>query len=407
MPKYSIFENVRILDLSQALSGPFATQILADLGAEVIKIEAPGVGDQARETTPRVKDDGYYFLALNRNKKSITLDLQTRSGKQAFLELVKISDVVFDNMRQRGRKHLGITYEELRGINPKIISASLTGFGTSGEYRDRSSFDDVGQAMSGISSLTTDNDGVPVRTGVGSADISAAVFSVIGIVSALYKREKMGEGSAIEVNMLDTCLSFIPQMFQYYFVTGNLPPRMGTKHPAIAGFGFFKTSNGYIAIGPSWPRIARAVNRENLIDDPRFKDPNARRLHKDELNTEIETALSEADTEDWMNIMVVEDIPAGPVEDLSQVETDPQVIHNKMIRKIRDPRRGELKVIDCPIKIPNLAEEDHLAPPQLGEHTDKVLREFLNYSEEDLARLKEEMEAHTDELLKTSVRRAI
>ncbi len=407
MPKYKLLEGVRVLDLSQALSGPFMTQILGDLGAEVIKIEPPGMGDQTRATVPRKEKDGYYFLSLNRNKKSITLDLQTPTGKKAFHDLVRISHIVFDNMRPKAREHLGITFEELKKVSPAVISCSLTGFGTGGEYRDRLAFDDVCQAMSGISSLTTDNNGQPVRTAVGSGDISAGVYAAIGVIAALFKSKESGTGMAIEVNMLDTGMTFIQQFFQYYFVTGNLPPQMGTKHPAIAGFGFFKTNDGYLALGPCWPRITRVVNRDELAEDPRFKEPLERMKNKDVLNAELESAFSEVDTEDWVNLMLVEDIPGGSVKNLKQVENDPQVLHNRMIQTIQDPHRGEIRIIDSPIKMPGMAEEEHLPPPALGEHTEEILRGLLNYSPDQIKKMQTESAEHLQELLTTSVRRVI
>jgi len=407
MPKYDILKGVRILDLSQALAGAFGSQILGDLGAEVIKFETPGVGDVLRDIVPKLQNESYYLLALNRNKKSVTLDLQTDSGKQALLELIKISDVVYTNFRRKAQEHLGITYEQLREINPSIITCSITGFGKGGPYENRTAYDDVCQAMSGISSLTTDNNGTPVRGAVGSADISASVFAVIGVLGALYKRKETGRGMGLEVNMFDTSMAVIPYLFQYYFIIGDPPPCMGSKHSTTATFGYFKTRDGYIALGPCWPRIARVVNKEELADDLRFKEPEQRSLHKDELNAEIEAVLSQTDTADWMNIMVAEDIPAGPVQDLRQVEADPQTANDKMIRKISHPTCGEIKVIDCPIRIPGLAEEEHLPPPLLGQHTDEVLREVLNYSEEEIIRVKKETEAHQEELIRTSVRRMI
>ena len=407
MPKYDLLAGVRVLDLGQALAGNFGSQILADLGAEVIKIETPGPGDQTRDTVPQLGNDGYYFLALNRNKKSVVLDLQTESGKKAFLDLVKISDVVYTNLRAKAQEHLGITYEQLKEINPRIICCSITAFGKGGPYQDWPAFDDVIQAMSGISSLTTASDGTPVRTAVASADISASVFAVIGIVGALYKRKETGNGMEVELNMLGSSMAFIQQLFQYYFLTGNFPRMGGAKHPAIATFGFFRTRNGYIALGPCWSRITRVINKEELVDDPRFKEPEQRFLHKDELNAEIEAFFIQHDTEDLMNILRAEDIPAGPVQDLKQVETDPQTNIDKMIRKIVDPIRGEVRVIDCPIKIQGLKEEEHSVPPLLGQHTDEVLKELLNYSEEEIMRLKKESEAHLEELLRTSVRRRL
>ena len=403
MPRYDLLKGVRVLEMAVALAGPFGSQVLADLGAEVIKIEPPGVGDINRDNVPRIKNDGYYFLALNRNKKSVTLDLQTPAGKRAFLDLVKVSDVVYDSMRAKAREHLGITYEQLKTVNPSIICCSITGFGSEGPYKDRPAFDDVIQAMSGISSLTIDNNGNPVRTGVSSTDISAAMFSVIGVISALYKRKETGKGMEVNVSLFDASMALIPQMFQYYFITGTPPPCRGSKHAAIATFGFFRTRDGYIALGPCWPRIARVINREELIYDPRFSEPDARSLHRDELNAEIEKAFGQADTEDWMNILILEDIPAGPVRNLPQVEADPQAQH--MIRRISDPARGEIKVIDCPLRTSASVEENHSPPPLLGQHTDELLKELLKYSDEEIAQIKRESEEHVEELIYKSVRR--
>ena len=404
MAKYNILNGIRVLDLSQAIAGGFCTQILGDLGAEVIKVEPPKLGDLTR-AGPIVQKEPYYFLALNRNKKSVTLDVQTASGKKAFFDLVKKADVIYSNMRKQAIEHLGISYEEVKKINPSIITCYVTAFGTTGPYSDRVGWDDVVQAVSGISSLTVDNNHTPVRTAVAAGDVSGAMFAVIGIISALYRRKETGEGNKVELNLIDTSMALMPQMFQYYFITQKPPVCVGNKHSVIAGFGFFKTRNGYIALGPCWPRIARAINKEELMEDPRFKDNAQRIIHKDELNAEIEKGLSVADTEDWMNIMVAEDIPASPVNDLRGVECDPQVIQNKAIKTLDDPSRGKMKYIDLPINMPNFTEEQAQPCPELGQHTEELLRELLHYSEEEIAAIHRESEEHSAELIRKSVRK--
>lgn len=408
MPKYNLLNGVRILDISIALSGPFAMQIMADLGAEVIKIEAPMVGDLTRDTVPKAGEkDGYYFISLNRNKKSLAVDLQTKSGYEAFNGLVKISDVVFSNLRAKPLDHLGITFENLCKINRTIIFCCLTAFGKGGPYADYPAFDDVVQAMSGISSMTTDDAGAPVRTAVGSSDISAAMYCVVGILSALYRRQKTGQGMEINASMLASSMSFIPQLFQYYFAGKKLPPRMGTKHPAIAGFGFFRTMDGWIALGPCWSRIARVINKEELIDDPRFNDTMNRYFHKEELNAEIQAFFSQYNSEDLLNILRAEDIPAGPVHDLKQIETDPQVVYSNIIRNIKDISRGDLTIVDNPISVCGLPEEEHLPPPLLGQHTEELLGGLLHYSPEHIQRIRREAEDHSTELIDKSVRRKV
>ena len=408
MSRYDLLKGVRVLDLTVALAGPFGTQIMADLGAEVIKVEAPVVGDGTRQTFPSMgKNDGYYFLALNRNKKSVAIDLQTPSGKEVFFKLVGASDVVISNLRVQAIRRLGITYEALSKINPGIIFCSLTAFGQKGPYAEYPGYDDVAQALSGISGLTTDEKGSIIWTAVGSGDIAAAVYSVIGILAALHKRKETGKGMEIDTCLLDAGMAFIPQMFQYYFVSGNIPVIGGSKHPAIGGFGFFKTSDGYVALGPSWPRIARVINKAELVEDERFKEPIARFLHKNELNAEIQEFFSKISTECITNLLRAEDIPAGPVLSLKQVEVDPQVLSNKMIGKVKDPNRGEFKVIECPIKIPQLTGEDHNPPPTLGQHTEEVLADILGYTREQIINVKAEAERHSEELLDKSVRRLI
>ena len=408
MPKYSILKGIRVVDITLALAGPFAMQILADLGAEVIKLEPPFVGDVTRETVPNLGDKGgYYFLALNRNKKSLAIDLQTESGQQAFKELIKVSDVFFSNLRPKGLEHLGINYENLRKINPKLIFCGLSAFGKEGPYVDYPAFDDIVQAMSGIISLTTDDNGAPVRTAVGSSDISAAVFSVIGILCALYKRKETGKGMEINTSMLDASMAFIPQLFEYYFVSKKLPPPMGSKHSAIAGFGYFKTLDGYVALGPCWSRITRAINKEELAEDERFKEPINRFFHKNELNAEIQEFFKQITTDDLMNILRAEDIPAGPVRNLEQMATDPQVEFDRAIRTINDPVRGELRFIDCPIRMTGLPEDEHLPPPQVGQHTDEILSDLLHFSSDQINIFKDEAEKHSKELIDNSVRRRL
>ncbi|MFA5079973.1 MAG: CoA transferase [Dehalococcoidia bacterium] len=408
MPKYSILKDIRIIDISIALAGPFATQILADLGAEVIKLEPPFVGDITRETFPKLGEkDGYYYLALNRNKKSLAIDLQTESGQQAFKDLIKVSDVFFSNLRPKGLEHLGINYENLRKINPKLIFCSLSAFGKEGPYVDYPAFDDIVQAMSGIISLTTDDNGAPVRTAVGSSDISAAVFSVIGILSALYKRKETGRGMEINTSMLNASMAFIPQLFEYYFVSKQLPPQMGSKHSAIAGFGYFKTLDGYVALGPCWSRITRVIQKEELAEDERFKEPVNRFFHKSELNAEIQEFFQQVSTDDLMNILRAEDIPAGPVRNLEQIAFDPQVKFDRAIRTISDPVRGEMSFIDCPIRMPGLPEDEHLPPPQLGQHTDDILSNLVRFSKDQINRYKDEAEKHSKQLVDTSVRRRL
>ena len=396
--------GVRILDLSQAHAGPWGSQLLADLGAEVIKIETP-LGDLTRQ--PMLgKSGGYYILALNRNKKGIVLDLWTKTGKEAFLELVKISDVVYDNFRVGAMDRMGLSDEKLREVNPKLITASICGYGSSGPYATYPSYDDVAQAMSGIAGLCGDPEGAPMRSGAAVADICAGIFCTYGIVAALFERERTGVGRRVEVNLLDTCMALLDNMFEYYFFFGRVPPRQGSRHPLMALLGYYKTKDGYIAIGPSWPRICRVINKEWMIEDDRFKDQVSRLMNKQTLEDELESALQEHDTATWIELMRVEDIPCSPVNTLDQVLEDPQVKHNNIVLEMEHPEYGPVKAVGCPIKILGTCEGTNDAPPTLGEHTDEVLKSLLGYSDEKIAALKKEQEENV-ETMKTHARKVL
>ncbi len=389
--------GVRVVDLSQAHAGPFGSQLLGDMGAEVLKIESP-MGELLR--FPGIPDGGYYIKALSRNKKGVVLDMWTKTGKEAFYDLVKVSDVVFDNFRVGAIERLGADYETLKKINPRIISASITGYGASGPYSGFPSYDDIAQAMSGMSSLCGEPGGAPMRSAAAIADISSGVFCTYGIVIALYEREKTGVGRRVEVNLLDSCMALLDNMFQFYFAYGNVPPTQGTKHPLTPLLGYFKCKNGYIGIGPSWPRICRVINKEWMIDDPRFKTQGDRMMNKRDMEKEIEEALVEADVETWIELMRVEDIPVGPVNTLDKVIKDPQVIHNKAVFEMEHPVYGKMRAVDCPIKMPGAISGEYTPPPVLGEHTDEVLKGILGYSDKKIAALKKEQDENAEEMQK-------
>jgi len=390
MPRTTVLAGVRILDLSQATAGPFGSQLLGDLGAEVIKIEPPGVGDTTRVMTPQLKGQSYYILALNRNKKSVALNLRTKTGKEAFFDLVKISDVVWSNLRYGVLEKLGVDFESLQKVNPRIILCTITGYGNSGPYARYPSYDDNIQGLTGIFSLCGQEGGMPMRSAVAIADLAGGLFGTIGLISALYHRERTGVGTKVELNLVDSCMSLLGTHFQSYFLTGKLPKPAGSHHPIGGISGVYRTRNGYIVLGPCWPRITRVINREHLIDDPRFSTYEKRFQNKDLLNAALEEGLLQADSEDWLELMHEEDIPAMPLNTLDKAIQDPQIQNNNPIIGMRHPLYGEMRAIDCPIKIAGAGESDHLPPPTLGEATEQVLKELLGYSEEKIGELKRE-----------------
>jgi CoA:oxalate CoA-transferase len=393
--------GVRILDLSRAIAGPYGTMLLADLGAEVIHIESPE-GDISRfEAGPNYKGESFHHLSWNRNKKSIVLDFGTKSGKEAFYDLVKISDIVWNNFRPGAMERADIGYDTLKAINPRLIYVSLTGYGSSGPSKDRPAFDVVIEAHSGVLSVTGEPGERPIRPGPPLADMGGGIFAAIGALSALFDRERTREGRRIDISMQDACLSFLAYQICQYFLTGVTPsPLDHSGHKFSVPYGVYHTKKGYIAIGPSWPRIARAIGAEWMIDDPRFKDWTARDQHRQELNEVVEEQLSQAEAEDWLEIFKEEDIPADLIKTIDQVVADPQVLHRNMILTLAHPLGGEVKLVGNPIKMEGLPEDDYAAPPALDQHGHKILTELLGYSEEKIRKLKQDERENTEERLK-------
>ncbi|MDM7999174.1 MAG: CoA transferase, partial [Dehalococcoidia bacterium] len=405
MGKLVGLKGIRILDLSVGIAGPFASQILGDLGAEIIKIEQPGLGDIARGAAPQLQGESFYHLAVNRNKKSVELDLSTDLGKTALHDLSRISDAVLDNYRPGVLKRLGAEYETLRAINPMIVSCTITGYGDSGPYCQYPAFDDMAEGISGVYSMSGESEKRPVRLPVPIADLAAGVFAAIAILFGVIQREKVGAGCKLSVSLLDAVMFLLETNFQTYFITGEAPRPRGRRHPISPMVGIFETKNGHIVLGPSWPRIARLIGKEWMMHDPRFSTVEARFKNKDDLEDLIEEGLREADSEDWLELMHAEDVAAGPLNTLEKAIQDPQVIHNKTVVILRHPLCGEVRNIECPIRLERTETIGHSPPPLLGQHTDEVLRDLLGYSDEQITRLKEQETANRE--LKRPVRRRL
>lgn len=391
MGRIGILSGVRVVDLSHAVAGPSGCQLLGDLGAEVIKIEPP-TGDFSRGSTPRLGEDGFFFLAVNRNKKSVILDLYSESGRGAFHDLVRISDIVFDNLRPGVLERLQGDYQTIKDLNDRIISCSITGFGPSGPYQDHPAFDDIPMGISGAYSLCGEPGGRPMRMPLHAADLAAGFFAVTGVLCALLRRERTGLGCKVAVNMLDAIMYYMASDFQSYFISGEPPKASGSGHPCAPMVGVFQTKNGYLVLGPSWPRIAKVIGKEWMITDPRFSTVDKRFENKKELEDLIEDSLRQEDTERWLEVMRREDVSAGPVNSLDQAVRDPQVIHNRTIIGMKHASLGEIKGIECPIKMAGVDAADHAPPLTLGQHTEEVLRGLLGYSGEKIAALRHEQD---------------
>ncbi len=394
--------GIRVVDLGTAHAGNMGSRILGDLGAEMIKIEPPKYGELVRPTGPFCGPPEYlmgsYVVAFCRNRKSVTLDLYTDPGKEALHDLVKISDIIFDNYRLGVLERISADWETVRKINPRIISCSVTGFGSSGPYAGRVSYNDIAEGLTGIWSLCGEKGGNPIKPPISSADLSGGIFATIGMLAALHERERTGKGRRVEVNLLDACMNLLTMPYMAYFLSGKVPVPHGRRNPSIAMLGAFKTRNGYITSAPSWPRVCRVINREELIDDPRFNTIAKRFDNREELNSILEEELQKEDSETWQELFQVEDMAVGPINTLDKALEDPQIIHNKSVITLEHPVYGKIRNIDSPIKIIDAIEGEYTPPPMLGEHNEEILKGILGYSDEKIKRINEEADKHAAEL---------
>jgi CoA:oxalate CoA-transferase len=389
----------RILDLSRAIAGPYGAMILGDLGAEVIKIEPPG-GEVSRVFPgPNHQGESFYYMSFNRNKKALTLDLGTASGKDVFYDLVKVSDVVWDNFRPEVMERLGADYETVKKVNSRIISCSISGYGSTGPYMHRPSVDVVVQSIAGTISTTGEPGGRPTKPGFPAADILGGLFGVLAVTSALANRERTGQGQRIDIGLLDCMMSAMAYEFSYHLLSGIVPEPMGSGHLALIPYGVYKCKEGYVAIGPSWPRLAKVIGAEWMIDDPRFKQGDARLEHREEFNRVVEEHLAKAPAEDWLELFRVEDVIAGPVNTVDKVVADPQVEARNMILNLPHPLGGKVRLVGNPVKMAGIEEGKYVAPPTEGQHNDEILKSLLKYPEEKITKLRDEEKKHVEELI--------
>lgn len=388
-------DGIRVLDLTQVLFGPFATMLLSDMGAEVIKIERPVVGDIARGNGPVVRGVSTYFLSLNRGKKSVTLNLATEPGREVFLKLVKEVDILVENFTPGAMERLGLSYEEVKEYNPRIIYVAGSGFGQYGPYAKKPAFDVIVQAMGGVMSITGEEGGPPVRPGVSYGDIAAGLFLCIAALAALQERHKSGQGQFVDVSMLDSQITVQENAFVRYLNTGEIPHPLGTRHPVITPFQAFKTKDGYIAVAlrggikDQWPLFCAAIDRVDLIDDPRFEDGWERTQHYKELEPILINAMKTRTTGEWVEELEQAGIPCGPVNTIAQSANDPQVAARDMIVEVEHPEAGKFGVVNTPFKFSRTPYKVEQASPELGEHTHEVLGRLLGMTPEEISKLQD------------------
>jgi len=384
-----------VLDLTWVLSGPFASMILADLGADVIKIERPLYGDVARTTGPYIGDWSTYFFSVNRGKKSICVDLKKREGRDVFLRLVEKADVVMENYTPGTMEKLGLSYETLSARNPRLIYAATSGFGQTGPDRDRPALDIIVQGMGGIMSITGEPGGPPVRPGISQGDITAGLYTAIGILAALQERERSGKGQVIDISMLDCQIAILENAFARYFATGEVPRPIGTRHPLATPFQAFATKDGWIVVALSWgvenqwELFSATIGRPELIDDPRFDTPSLRTKHHADLEPVLNEALGQKTTAEWLCEFDAIGLPCGPLNDIPSAAEHPQVKAREMLVDVEHPDGFSLKIADTPVKLGRTPGGIQGPPPALGEHTDEVLSRLLGLSETEIASLRE------------------
>jgi crotonobetainyl-CoA:carnitine CoA-transferase CaiB-like acyl-CoA transferase len=397
--------NIRVLDLSRILAGPWCGQMFADLGAEVIKVERPGKGDDTRAWGPPfIKDragrdsaDAAYFQCANRAKKSVTIDIAKPEGQALVRELAACSDVLLENFKVGDLARYGLGYEDIRALNRRIVYCSITGFGQTGPYRDRAGYDFMIQGLGGLMSITGERDelpgGGPQKVGVAIADLMTGMYSSVAVMAALWERNASGEGQHIDMALLDTQVAWLANQNLNYLISGEPPRRLGNAHPNVTPYDALSTRDGdvILAIGNDgqYAKFCRAAGLDALIDDPRFKDNAARITHRDELKALIVPAMRSRTTAEWIALLEPLGVPCGPINRLDQVFADPQVVHRGMRVEVPHPVAGTLPLVANPIKFSRTPLKYEVPPPLLGEHTDEVLRGVLGKSELEIQRLRE------------------
>ncbi len=384
-----------VLDLSRALAGPYCTMMLGDMGAEVIKVEIPGKGDDTRAWGPPfIKELSSYYISINRNKKSITVDMRTDQGRSIVQQLAEKADVLVENFRPGVTQKLELDYPSIKKINPNIIYCSITGFGSIGPDAKRPGFDLIAQGMGGIMGFTGEKGRTPVKVGVAQADITAGLFGVIGILRALWHRECTGQGQLVETSLLEGQIALLSFQAGRYFATGVSPEPEGNIHPIIAPYECFPTSDGYINIAAGndnlWKQLCDVLDLQELIDDPRFATNPKRVENRPALISLLEEKTRTFTKGELLDLLAKAGVPNGPVSSLEEVFSSPQVNALGMLQEIEHPAIGKLKVTGLPINYSETPGEIKLPPPLLGEHTDEILTRFLGYSSAEVEKFRAE-----------------
>ncbi len=387
-------EGVRVLDLTSIMAGPYCTMVLGDMGAEVIKVENFPEGDGSRRFEPKVNDESYCFAVLNRNKKSIGLNMKDPRGKEAFMKLAAKADIITENFRPGVVKKLGIDYDSISKLNPGVIYASMSGFGQTGPYGKKGGFDIVAQGMSGIMMMTGYPGGRPAKVGIAMNDIASGVTALTGILGAYIGRLRTGKGQYLETSLLEAGLAWTFWEFGAFFGGGEIPTATGTRHRRSTPYQAYKTQDGYVTVGANnnklWSNFCNiVVEKPEWLDDSRFNPLSARLKNIDELEREIEAVLTTKPTAHWMQKLDEAAVPGGPVYTYEQILADPHIKARKMVMEMDHPKIGRMKAMGIPVKSTGELLEIREPAPWLGQHTDEVLRD-IGYNAADIAKLHSE-----------------
>jgi formyl-CoA transferase len=388
-------DGVRVLDLTRVVAGPYCSMFLGDLGAEVVKVEQPGLGDDTRGWGPPFAGgESAYYLCINRNKKSLTLDLKSKRAVELLRQLVKSADVIIENFRPGTMERLGLGEKELRALNPRLIFASLTGFGADGPMSDWPGYDLIVQAWGGLMSITGTPDGEPVKVGVAIIDLVAGLMLGKAITAALFAREKIGVGQRIDTSLLEAEVASLINVGSNYLVGGKVPTRWGNAHPNIVPYQNFKTADGYLVIGVAseviWKRFCQAIGRPDLTDDRRFADNSKRVENRAELISLLSELFLKRNNEAWFKGLTDAEVPCAPVQSIDQVFQAPQVLHRDMLVEVEHPTAGKVRMAGMPVKFSLTPASVRMPPPLLGEHNSEILKNWLGMNAEAIEELKRE-----------------
>ncbi|MDQ2692310.1 MAG: CoA transferase [Chloroflexota bacterium] len=392
---------MRILDITRALAGPYCTMMLGDLGADIIKVERPGIGDETRGWGPPFVGAPYgpypgesaYFIAANRNKRSVTVNIQTAEGQEIVRRLAGISDVLVENYRTGDLDKLGLGYPELHRLYPRLIYCSVSGYGRTGPYADRPGYDAILQAEGGMMSVTGPVDGPPSRAGIPIIDITSGMFAATAILAALRARDTTGDGQLVDISLFDSHVALLTNVASNYLVGGRPPQRLGNAHPNLVPYDAFTARDGWFIVGVAndkqWGLLCDVLARPDLKTDSRFAANRDRVANRDELSAELNRIFSQRDTSDWLSELIKAGLPCGRINSISEVFSHPQAQAREMTLESEHPTAGTVQFPGFPYKFSQTSAEIHRPPPLLGEHTQEVLTTLLDYSAEDVAALRD------------------